>query len=231
MARPMGSQDTLGNHELDMGAFTPKQPSQESPIYHENDSDAFEGWNPTPPRDLADPEDVDVSHEVADRSLRALLGSPTKGAIEEVNHSQTLRRSITPSPSQSQSPRKRRRSGVNVEKKNSSGALDSPDYGVSRDGFGLKSLLSQIPTKEERAESQKEVVLAQERMTNHMTEAMSNIITSNRAMEIAAKKELAAKELQYKTRLARGNMVVELIRAGRSPEEARSIAQEEFPEQ
>lgn len=90
--------------------------------------------------------------------------------------------------------------------------------------------MSQMPTREERADSQNQVVMAQERMTNMMTEAMTSIITTNRAIEISAKKELALQELQYKNRLARGNMVVQLIQAGRTPEEARLIAREEFPD-
>lgn len=52
---------------------------------------------------------------------------------------------------------------------------------------------------------------------------MSNIFTSNRALELATKEEL-----QYKTRLARSDMVVELIRAGTSIKDARKIAREKF---
>lgn len=119
--------------------------------------------------------------------------------------------------------------------------FDPPDHGPVRDGLGLKTLMSQMATKEERAESQQLVIRAQENMTNKMTEAMTNMISTNMSMEIAAKKELAAEEIaakkqlaademRYKTRLARGNMVVDLIRAGRNPEEARAIAREEFPD-
>lgn len=112
---------------------------------------------------------------------------------------------------------------------------------TGRDGLGLKALMSQMSTKEERAESHQQVIRAQEHMTNKMTEAMTTMISTNMSMEIAAKKELAAEELaakkelaaddlRYKTRLARGNMVVDLIRAGTSAEEARAIAREEFPD-
>lgn len=141
------------------------------------------------------------------------------------------RRSIT--PSSSQSARKRPRRGPNLEKKASSSSLQlgtSENASPSRDALGLKGLMGQMPTREECAESHQQVLIAQERMTSQMTEAMSNIILSNRAMEIAAKKEIAIEEFQYKTRLARGNMVVDLIRAGRSPEEARAIAHKEFPD-
>lgn len=101
--------------------------------------------------------------------------------------------------------------------------------------------MSQMATKEERAETHQLAIRAQENMTNKMTEAMTSMISANISMEIAAKKELAAEEiaakkelaaeeLRYKTRLTRGNMVVDLIRAGRNPEEARAIAREEFPD-
>lgn len=80
--------------------------------------------------------------------------------------------------------------------------FDSPNQASPRDGLGLKALMSQMPTKEERAESQRQVVVAQEWMTATMTEEMSNVITSNHAMEMTAKKELASEEMLYKTRLA-----------------------------
>lgn len=71
--------------------------------------------------------------------------------------------------------------------------------------------MSQMPTKEESAKYQRQVVQDQEKMTHMMTKAMPNIITINQDMEIAAKKELASEELHYKTFLVRANMVVDLI--------------------
>lgn len=53
-----------------------------------------------------------------------------------------------------------------------------------------------------------------------MTDTMLTILTSNRALELATKQEIAIQELQHKTGLARSNMVVELIRAGTSIAEA-----------
>lgn len=130
----------------------------------------------------------------------------------------------------SQPGRKRKRLGFNEDHKKTLVPFDSPGIPATHDGFGLKALMIQMNTKEERAESQNQVISAQEGMTHQMTKAMTNIISSNRSMEIAAKKEMAAEELKYKTRLARANMVVDLIKAGQLPEDARTIAREELPD-
>lgn len=218
MARAIGTQDTLANNDLDITLFTPTQPSQESLDIH--NEEVIEGWFPTPPKNNHATED---GHAL-DPSLRLMRASPSDSSFEGQTQSHPTRRS--PTPSSSQSPRKRQR----AIKKKPSLAFDSPESSTPCDALGLKSLLSQMPTKEERAESQKQVVLAHERMTQSITEAMTNIITNNRAMDITAQKETAALEMQYKNRVARGNLVVELICAGQSPEQARTIAREEFPD-
>ena len=238
MARPMESQDSLAMKELDIDLFTPNQSAQDAPGAIEEESDAFPGWFPTPPKNR-DPEAQEESERWLDPNLKSSRASPADSSWEDVSTSLPRRRSST--PSLSQTSRKRQRSAACNEKKKALGGLDSPDIPPGRDGLGLKALMSQMSTKEERAECHQQVIRAQESMTEKMTEAMTNMISSNMSMEIAAKRELAAEEIaakkelaaddiKYKLRLARGNMVVDLIRAGSSPDEARSIAREEFPD-
>lgn len=228
MARPMGSQDSLAIKELDIDLFTPNQATQESQVGNDDDSEVFDGWHPTPPRN-PDPENQEDSDRWLDPNLKSSRASPADSSWEDVSTSLPWRQSIT--PSLSQSSRKLQRPAAGNDKKKGIVSLDSPDIAPGRDAFGLKALMSQMSTKEERAESHQQVIRAQEQMTNKMTEAMTNMISTNISMEIAtkkelasdeiaAKKEMAADDLRYKTRLARGNMVVDLIRAGRSPEEA-----------
>lgn len=84
-------------------------------------------------------------------------------------------------------------------------------------GLASNLLWVRCPLKKNVPSPKNLVGLPQEQMTDKMTEAM---ITSNRAMEIAAKKELALEETQYNTHLAQGNIVFDLIHAERSPEAA-----------
>lgn len=192
------------------------------------DEEAFEGWIPTPPRQV-DEDDVDVSaSQVLDPVLKDVQVSPSDTSLEAITHSASHQQSMT--PSSSQSPCKRARNSSKSERLSSGHLFEDATQSSHQDLLGLKSLMSQIPTREEHTEAQNQVVMAQEQMTKTMTDAMTSMITANRAVEIAAKKELALEELQYKNRLARGNMVFELIRAGRTPKEARMIAREEFPD-
>lgn len=246
MARRMGSKDSLAMRDLDIEAFTPNQATQDSQWPDGEDSDLVEGWIPTPPR-YPDADVTDESDRWLDPNLKSTQPSPgpvasqfnetltthpspapVTGSIDDIIASGQHCRSDTPSVSQS--GRKRIKSGGNNDNKKALVPFDSSDSQTARDGFGLKGFMSQMTTKEERAESQNQVIRAQERMTNQMTKAMTNIISSNRSMELAAKKEMAAEDLKYKTRLARANMVVDLIRAGQSSEDARAIAREELPD-
>lgn len=218
MARPMGSQDSLKIINLDMEAFTPNQATKNSQVFDGDDSDVYEGWNPTPPKGQ-DREEKDESDTWLDPNLKSTraIPAPAKRSWEEPSTSQPRRRSITPSVLQP--GRKRQPSGVLNDQKKALVSYESPDTPTARDGLGLRFLMSQMTTKEERAESHKEVIQAQEQMANQMTDAMTNIISSNRS-----------EELKYKTQVARANMVVDLIHAGQSPESARTITREELPD-
>lgn len=76
---------------------------------------------------------------------------------------------------------------------------NSPDLTPGRDQFRIQAMIAQLPTKEERAESDRQLYLTQERMTCKITETMSSIITANRALELAHTRELAFGENQVKT--------------------------------
>lgn len=235
MAQPMRAKYSLSHSELDITSFSPNQPSQSQndritelkqpsqsqndPITDMNESDPIDGWFPTPPFQLGDDDDEeDMSDDwVLHPDLRSSQVSPSDESLEEISLAAPRKRSITPAGSQPAS--KKHRSLGKSDLKTPSHPFDSPDSSGPRDGLGLKSLISQMPTKEERAESQHQFVTAQEQITDKMTNVMTNMITSNQAIGI-----------QYKTRVARGSMIVDVIRAGRTPEEAQSIAREEFPD-
>lgn len=236
MARPMRFQETLGNDEINILHFVPAQGSQDQELDNANNSDAIADWYPTPPRTMPDLEEGQAALEpsLKDVDLRAKEDSLGQSGLNPSKHC-----SITPSSYQPQ--RKQQLSSGKSENANTSLVFESPDHSSPRDAFGLKSMMSQIPSKQERAVAQQELVSAQEQMTTKMTDMMSNIVTSNRALELASKKEIASEELKHKSQLAskvlqhnnclaRGNMVVNLIRAGTSPADTQSITHAEFPD-
>lgn len=66
--------------------------------------------------------------------------------------------------------------------------------------------MSNMPTKEERVVAQQELVMAQEQITTKMMDTMCNVLTSNRALEMETKIELARDEILAKKELARDKM-------------------------
>lgn len=248
MARPMYYQDNMGLSNKDKGHGLPRdlgltnnlnsqthvlEPSEAisgSPLFdlRPNDNDNIGALDPllrsfnasplTTPLDLQD----DVEHSITD----PLIDTSTSPSFD-ILPSGSRRRSSTPSISKSS---KRQLLASKVDRKPASLVADSPDHGSSRDIFGLKSMMGQLPTKEEHAEAKKNAAMTQERMTSRITEAMSNIISLNRAMDLASKREMALDELQSQTRIARSAIVVDLIKSGQTPEQARIIAHEELPD-
>lgn len=254
----------------------------ESRGFPDDETEPYAGWErtPTPPRAF-DAGEGDLQASL-DPSLASLRASPSLTPRElggsgstssDTNVAQTLNRDqpdISPradmllkrpesraqdsTPLVGQTSNKRRRVTSKSDRNVVGLSLDSPDNGPSRDKdvFGIKSIISQLPSKEERARVQLEASQAQESITTKITETMSNILTSNRELELAAKKEMAnedrearnrlaleereaksrlvLEEMRAKNRMARGSMIVDLIRAGRSPEEARLMAHEELPD-
>lgn len=170
---------------------------------------------------------LDMSHNIKAASPDPLIGTFTSPSFYGLP-SIPRRRSITPSLSQPSV--KRQSPSSKLDRKTTSLVSDSPDNGSSRDVFRIKSMIGQLPTKEELAESEKQAAMTQEQITSSITEAMSKIISTNRAMELASKRELALEEIQSKTHIARSAMVVDLIRAGQTPEQARIIAHQELPD-
>lgn len=205
----MWSQDTLGLPDLDMHAFSPNHPSQDNVITEPNDFDVYDGCISSSPWYLPDHNDDLDSDWVLDQALKGFLPSPSKGSLDDLFCLLPRRRSMT--PFSSKPALKRQQSAAMNKIKASPLNFDSTNHASPCDGFGLKTLMSQMPTKEESAKYQRQVVQDQEKMTHMMTKAMPNIITINQDMEIAAKKELASEELHYKTFLVRANMVVDLI--------------------
>lgn len=187
-----------------MTALTRNLPSESrnKPIMDQNDSDPYEGWIPTPPSPLGDDDnDLEVTADcVLDPMFKDFLVSPCESSLDEISRLAPRRCSVTPLASQPAC--KQQRSAETAKKKSSSHPFESPDSAGTQEGLGPKSLMSHMPTKEKNAESQNQLVFAQEQMTYKMTEAMTKMITSNQNMEISEKKELALEGLKYKTRLA-----------------------------
>lgn len=254
MARPLFAQDTVGSGDLELAEFLSltKNPSQDSEftVQQNTDSEALVFSKPTPPPGVLD--DDDDSHLSLDPILRSLLDSPSDSPFEARMASSSDRTTLLAKndlmieSSQSQVPafeltrrrgstptahlphNKRQRLSKKGDQKPVSLPTDSPDS--SKDLFGIKSMISQLPSKEERVQAQLDASAAQERMTSKITDVMSNIITTNRALELATKKEIALEERQAKNRMARSSMVVELVPAGKTLEAARIIAHQELPD-
>ena len=86
MARPMGSQDSLGNKEVDIDILTPNLPSQESQFAYDNDTEAIEGWFPTPPKNR-ETEVQDETDTWLDPNLKSSRASPAETSWEDVSSS------------------------------------------------------------------------------------------------------------------------------------------------
>lgn len=255
MARPMAYQDSTGHSTVDLSDFlllTNKSVTLNANFKgadHDEDSDPVEGWIATPPRPGGADDQESIS--TLDPLLSMLTGSPSlplpmppeNSQADSLPHADVdvpvtsasipgllqRRRSSTPSLTQASTSKKHPWS-CKPDSKTAMPLTNSPDLAHGRDQFGIRAMMAQLPTKAERAESDMEAYLTQERMTDRITETMSSIITSNRALEMANTRELALSENQVKTRIARSAMVVDLIRAGQTPEEARMIAHQELPD-
>lgn len=196
-------------------------PDDQEQADRNEDSDVYEGWIPTPPRpvDHNDPKDKST----IDPLLTSMLASPvtpylhlshdggsnptliwTNGNTsvdQEVDISSSTncgaytsrRRSSTPSTSHTSL--KRPRVTLKSERKASLFVNDSPELGNGRDMFGFKALIGQMPTKQEREESDEKASISQERLTSRITEQVTNVISANGALDIANKRELALEEM------------------------------------
>ncbi|KAH9807852.1 hypothetical protein DFH28DRAFT_861400, partial [Melampsora americana] len=109
---------------------------------------------------------------------------------------------------------------------------DSP-----KDPLGLGSLVDRIPTKEDRDERERLAAQTQEHMATNITSAISQILTTNRTNELATKEKIARndlhlkiEEMNLKNRLARSQMVMDLIRGNMAPSEAEAMALRQLPD-
>lgn len=197
MARPMRAQETLGPKTIEMSDFVPPAAAHDEDLYNVNDLDAIEGWHATPPPQGPEVAELDIGDHVLDPNLKELGLSQVDDLVDRPPPLPNAKiRSVTPCASQPQP--KRRRSSAKLEKSSSTLSLDSPDPTQGRDVFGLKAMLGNIPTKNDRVVAQQELVLAQERITTKMTDKMCDVLLSNRALEMETKKELARDDLEAK---------------------------------
>ncbi|KAH9807988.1 hypothetical protein DFH28DRAFT_911732 [Melampsora americana] len=129
--------------------------------------------------------------------------------------------------------------GKNPIKRGRLNGIDTPlTFNESpKDPLGLISLVDRIPTKEDRDHSERLAAQTQENLTTNITAAMSQILTTNRSNELATKAKIASNEIQLKieemnlkNRLARSQMVMELIRCSMAPSEAEAMALRQLPD-
>jgi hypothetical protein len=96
--------------------------------------------------------------------------------------------------------------------------------------FNINTLANRLPTQEEREASEKRAALTQQNISLNLTNAMSQMITSNQANELATKQSIALAEMNVKLRLARSNLIMELLRGGMDPQAAEAFALRQLPD-
>lgn len=236
MARRMFAQDTVGSGGLDMAKFIPLThiltQDCEALGNQSDDPDTIPGSNPMPPPIILD--DDEQSQSSLDPILRSLLASPltepcdvclpvlhadnvlqrgksevSDGSSQSPASSFSAPRSRASTPTIHHPANKRQRHSNQLNQKAKLLPNYSPD--TSRDLIGIKSMISQLPSKEEGEEAQLDTSQAQKQITTKITDTMPNIITSNRALELTTKKEIVLEEIQEKNCMAQGSMIVDLI--------------------
>ncbi|KAH9813471.1 hypothetical protein DFH28DRAFT_896420 [Melampsora americana] len=158
-----------------------------------------------------------------------------------------------PTPSASKQSNKRRQvsysPSFSIEAKNI----------TTQDPLGLKIIVDRFPTNEQREQSETRAAQTQENITKSITEAMSNIITNNRESELAtkerieldknktkekialeeinvkaeenkSKEKVAFEEMNVKVRLARSQLVIELLHSKMEPAAAEEFALRQLPD-
>ncbi|KAH9808412.1 hypothetical protein DFH28DRAFT_1069837 [Melampsora americana] len=209
-ARPLATRDSLGNHVHRTKPLT--QSNQDNIPSPTESTFPNEVWDATPPREerecSIDPGLWDENTSSQER------GTPSIPATKK------SARVVTPSIGPSKRPRiKESPSTFEVKSK------ESPQT-----SFNINNLASCLPTKEEREASEIRAALTQQNISLNVTAAMSQMITSTRANELATKQSIALAEMNVKLRLARSNLTLELLRGGMDPQSAEAFALRQLPD-
>ncbi|KAH9817230.1 hypothetical protein DFH28DRAFT_865728, partial [Melampsora americana] len=111
----------------------------------------------------------------------------------------------------------------------------------SQDTLGLRQLVSDyLPTKTERKAATQSTAENQAKMTESVTNAIAEM-SANRGKEIEARKDMALAEMRQKKELylidiqaqnqkARSSFILELVKAGVTPQAAEELAMKQMPD-
>ncbi|KAH9823951.1 hypothetical protein DFH28DRAFT_1047832 [Melampsora americana] len=210
-ARPLATRDSLGNqvHRTKPPLTQSTQDNIPSPTESTHPNDV---WEATPPREERELSiDPGLWDENTSSQERGTPGIPATKKSARV---------VTPSIGPSKRPRiKESPSTFEVKSK------ESPQQSLL-----FNNLANCLPTKEEREASEIRAALTQQNISLNVTAAMSQMITSTRANELATKQSIALAEMNVKLRLARSNLTLELLRGGMDPHDAEAFALRQLPD-
>lgn len=117
-----------------------------------------------------------------------------------------------------------------VSKAGSTTSASSTSKESSSYPLGLRSLLGHIPTREDPAAAEVRAAESQTNMTSQLTQAMSSMITTNKALELASREKIAYEEMNVTLRKARGQMIVDLVHANVDIKTEEAMANEQMPD-
>lgn len=117
-----------------------------------------------------------------------------------------------------------------VSKAGSTKSASSTSKESSSYPLGLRSLLGHIPTREDPAAAEVRAAESQTNMTSQLTQAMSSMITTNKALELASREKIAYEEMNVTLRKARGQMIVDLVHANVDIKTEEAMANEQMPD-
>lgn len=136
-----------------------------------------------------------------------------------------MRRSTSMPDVSDQNKRRRVVSKAGSTKSASSTSKESSSYPL-----GLRSLLGHIPTREDPAAAEVRAAESQTNITSQLTQAMSSMITTNKALELASREKIAYEEMNVTLRKARGQMIVDLVHANVDIKTEEAMANEQMPD-
>lgn len=117
-----------------------------------------------------------------------------------------------------------------VSKAGSTKSASSTSKEYSSYPLGLRSLLGHIPTREDPAAAEVRAAKSQTNITSQLTQAMSSMITTNKALELASREKIAYEEMNVTLRKARGQMIVDLVHANVDIKTEEAMANEQMPD-
>lgn len=216
-ASPLASRDSLGACEPWSTSFEPGStsflPNNNQPQSPTKSTQPYT-WEETPPHHQ--PEDDLPSSQEQARSSQEQAQPSVPQASQSIKSS----RAVTPTY-----PASKRIQSNSKEIPLSISTKESP-----QNSLDFTTALHRIPTKEDRDESKSRFTASQEKISSNFAKEMSNMITTNRAAELASKENIAISKMNVELRIACSKMVMELIRASMDPTTAEAVALRSLPD-